>query len=394
MEGAPVAINTAISFIVHTLEDLSKNGYEMLNPLISKIESYHKEYRETGYINSLYKIVETITSYETYRDTLGYLFTKICESFFFIINFIRTKSSSLYDLMVLKLFELYQYFLKSNVKTYTKFTELNNIIEYIRNDIIGKNEKENMRENLTKMTYDDAVLKILISLLCPPEKKFGSFVEMIDGILLPDMNSLKNINSGFFDILNKVSSIGAENDDKETKKELSAVERLKLKKAQQKAKLEKCNEKIIDIESCSCIEGESIKSDENKVECNGIPEEIDQIHTMKSNTIIINQASSPEAVNVTRSPFKRMGSEEVVFTATVRSNNDPIVLLKSKLNFTPSPSPTIVKENHIETKSEKLHRILGKYSKLARIQVDKSPPKVEGINSMDKILSDRLLSDV
>lgn len=334
MDSPSVAINTSISFIIHSLEELKKKGYCNLTPLIDKIEILHKQFRETESIEYIYKIIASMANYETYRDILGTVFTKLCEIMFLIVSYIKEKSLPFHELIVLKMFEFYEYLLKKNVKTYTKFTELEAIIVYIREDIVKNSNRTNMRENLNNLSYDDAVLRILVSLLCPPEENFSSFVELLDSILLPNRESVDKLNSRLKDFQISTEPVVLD-------QTLSPLELLKLKKKEKHDKLEKSKEDLGMV---------SIK--ENK-SCDSLEEE--------------NNSSS----------------ESPVFTSTMKSSDS---LLCS--SYVP-PKISVDKEEVYENPNDRLNRILNKYSKRGKITMDKSPPQGTNLDSMIRVMAER-----
>ena len=131
MENTNIAINTAISFIVHSLEELKNKGYDTLLPIIEYIKNYqnmlYKSY-SSDYLNS---IMAYLTDYKLYKDNFSSLFSKISLVLTTISEWIKDKSSYLHYNVMLSVFEFYYEFLKVNVKTYLKFDELKEIIRFI-----------------------------------------------------------------------------------------------------------------------------------------------------------------------------------------------------------------------------------------------------------------------
>lgn len=368
MESSKVAINTAISFIIHSLDDLKNSGYEKLAPLIDNIEKLHKRFRDTGTVEYIYGIIETITDYKMYKDTLGLIFSKLCETIHFIVCYIKEKSLYLYEIMILKLFEFYQHILKSNVKTYSKFEELNRIISYIRDDVIRDGNKNNMREKLNEMIYDDPILKILISLLCPPEGKFSSFIELIDGILITNKDSVNRIDQIF-----SHENCGA-NPILSTKgngKNLSNIELLKLKKKEKQDKLDKCKEELssnsLDDRCCPKNLTISLTSEFNVIE--------------KADVKCSKSSESSESSENLKVPFQRVDSLSL--------DSEVKQLLEEPTVFTSNVKTVIDKDIEYENPNDRLNRIINKYSKKTKISMDKSPPQETSKDSMIKIMSER-----
>lgn len=405
MEKSSLVINTAISFIIHSLEDLKNSGHEILSPLIEQIELFHKKFRESGNQEYLQSIFSYISDYKTYKGSLSNVFQKLYEVLSCILLFIKDKSLFIYEKIVLKLLELYQYILIINVKTYLRFEELEEIIRYIRDDIIRDNKRENMREELKKRTYDDVVLKILISLLAPPEEKYNSFIDLIDNILIPDKDTIDKISNSF----NKIKSINKTEDKKQN---LSPVELLKLKKKENTKKPQLIPEDKLQNEIESLIKDDSkpnssvkfhtvmddlLKDLSNETEelINNVEKNTNKFNTLELNKEIIDenptvhhynkQQDSPE---IKKHVHIHQPDEKEVFIGTIKSNYE----YESK-SHRKDFSPPIIKESH-ENKDDKLKRILAKYSKHGRFEMDKSPPVGKNSNSMLKILSDRKQHDI
>lgn len=407
MENSSVVINTVISFIIHSLEDLKNSGYEILSPVIIEIEKIHRNFRESGNKDYLYKMVSYFSDYKGYGHDLGEIFIKLREILSSIVNFLKEKSLFVYEMIVLKLIEFYHYILKVNVKTYLKFEELEEIIRYIREDIIRDNKRENMKEELKKRTYDDVILKMLLSLLNPPDKKYNSFIEFIDMVLIPDQSSSDNISQ----TLNKI-----QNKDKmeENKKEnLSSIELLKLKKKEKEIKQTNNNEDKPQSETENIINDNSVKihtvmddllkdlmnqTDEliDELKENNNEFNIDHNNFMKLNYEdqeisgnsceeyfskyhYTKKQESPEC----KTPITNHSDEKIIFTENIKTNyNDKIELIMK------DSSPLIIKEKY-ENKDDKIKRILAKYSKCGKNDLDKSPPIGTNNDSMNKILNDR-----
>lgn len=363
MESSSVAINTAISFILHSLEEIKKSGYEKLSPLIDQIEILHKKFRETESVDYIYKIITSVTDYETYRDTLGVIFTKLCETIFFIIGYIKNKSLCLYELMVLKLFEFYQYLLKNNVKTYTKFEELDAIIVYIRDDLVRDGNRINMKEKLKELSYDDAVLRILVSLLSPPEGNFSSFVELLDSILLPNTDMIDKINSTLKDLQITIGTV-VSSDSNET---LSPLELLKLKKQEKKDKLTKSKEKLMENDGVFDLENQiSNVANLSPELIKDSPSKLTSIDSCSENSILIEK---PVFTSIVKS------SDSFVYKSCIVSSSDSII---KDTDFTTYENP-----------NDRLNRILNKYSKKAKVSMDKSPPQGTNSDSMIRVMSER-----
>lgn len=169
--SASIGINTAISFIVHTLEDLQRKCFPFLKPLIDMIEHYHREFRNNGSVEYLQKILDQLNSYQTYKDVMSYFFDLCVDVMNDIICYLRKNYHNFLQELTVRLLEIYSYFLNNYVKCYLKNDELHKIICYLKGVA--------SRETLMEMMYDDSILTMIISILYPPESTIGSIISLI-----------------------------------------------------------------------------------------------------------------------------------------------------------------------------------------------------------------------
>lgn len=191
MENQNMIINNTTSFIIHLLKEIKKSGNDELSSLIQKIEILHKEYKQTDSNDFLYKFLACVCDYKTYKTHLTHILTKVCEVINSIAKSIKQKYENFYISLISNLLELYKMLLKQHVKTYLNFKELNILIDYLK---ISDSESINY-EYLESLLYNDPIIRIIISFIIPLKKQYGSFIEMLDMILIPTKTILENDSS-------------------------------------------------------------------------------------------------------------------------------------------------------------------------------------------------------
>lgn len=254
MEKVNVVINTAISFLLHSLEQLKTKGYENLSDVVNYVISCKESFLKTYSIEYLYNIISYLTNYKLYGECLSSLFSKFCDLLNTICEWLNNKTSYIYDCIVLKMFEYYYQFLKMHVKKYLKFEELEEIINYIRVEVIEKRNKIDINIELNKRLYDDSIVRILAALLIPTKEHFNSIIEWIDYILVSE----------------KKEESKCSDDNQISEMDLSPIELLKKKRKERKnlsPKMNKCTseEDIVYIEKMVVVEKEVIETKEEKL---------------------------------------------------------------------------------------------------------------------------------
>lgn len=166
-----VAINTAISFFIHTLEDLECKYFPFLRPLIDLIEHYHKKFRMNGSIEYIQKIIDQLNSYQTYKDMTSYLFNMVIDMMKDIMCYLRSNYNEFLQVLTVHLLEIYDYVITNYIKSYLKKAELQKIIEYLKGVAT--------RETLMEMMYDDSIVYMIISILFPVESHIGGIISFI-----------------------------------------------------------------------------------------------------------------------------------------------------------------------------------------------------------------------
>lgn len=184
--SATVAINTAISFLIYTLEDVECKGFQFLRPLIEMLEHYHKQFRNNGDIEYLQKMIDQLNSYQTYKDVMSYMFDLSASIIGDIICYMRRNYIDFLQMTIVRMLELYNYFLDNYVKDYLKFTELQRLIDYLKGSID--------KETLMKMIYDDSIVTMIVSILYPYNNEIDNLVSIISGAFSPQPCSMMHIN--------------------------------------------------------------------------------------------------------------------------------------------------------------------------------------------------------
>lgn len=184
--SATVAINTAISFLIYTLEDIEHKGFQFLRPLIEMLEHYHKQFRNNGDIEYLQKMIDQLNSYQTYKDVMSYMFDLSASIIGDIICYMRRNYIDFLQMTIVRMLELYNYFLDNYVKDYLKFTELQRLIDYLKGSID--------KETLMKMIYDDSIVTMIVSILYPYNNEIDNLVSIISGAFSPQPCSMMHIN--------------------------------------------------------------------------------------------------------------------------------------------------------------------------------------------------------
>lgn len=190
MDSYNVAINTAINFIEVTLEEMKRMGHENLTPIIEQIKEYHSTFFNTYSPECLYNLIAYLSDFTKCQDNMSELFSKICFVFKVICDWVENKKNNLYELMLLKLFEYYHSFLSINVKTYLKFDQLQEIIRFLREDAV---KCKDLNKEFSRRLYDDSIVKLLGTILSPPNEHITSLIKWVDNIIVGNRTGEKSI---------------------------------------------------------------------------------------------------------------------------------------------------------------------------------------------------------
>lgn len=170
-----VAVNTAISFIIHTLDDLKGKGFSSLNHLIKMIETYQRKFKFDSDINHLFYILNELKSFKVQKEIINNIIKMTVYIFEDIINYLRTNHVEFLNKITIYALEIYSYFLDVYVKSYLKFNELKMIIQLL---------KEGKFEQVKEMLYDDYIVKMIVSMSITQEQtsKVVSFINEISSM--------------------------------------------------------------------------------------------------------------------------------------------------------------------------------------------------------------------
>lgn len=281
MENQDMIINNIISFIIHLLGEIKKSGNEELSPLIEKIENLHREYKQTNSKDFLYKFLSCICDYKTYKAHLTSILTKICEVINSINKNIGQKYEKFHISLISNILELYKMLLKQHIKTYLKFKELDILIDYLKTS----NSESINYEYLNSLSYNDPIIRIIISFIVPLKKQYGSFIEMLDMVLIPTQSILEDVSSKYEIFKSKESPMDILK-QKRKEKHLSPTTEIKEEEVFTESVKIKHSSPITIVKEVEETNDEKIRKILNKYSKKSIVEMDKSPHTSPQNTMI------------------------------------------------------------------------------------------------------------
>lgn len=347
-----VAINTAISFFVHTLEAFEHKGFPFLRPLIETIEHYHKQFRNNGSIEYLQKIIDQLNTYQIYKDAMKYMFDLGADIISDIIAYLRKNYNEFLQTLAVHLLELYSYFLKIYVKHYLKNEELRKIIDYLK----GVASKETLME----MIYDDSILIMIISILYPPESTIGGVINMISDVMSPTHSIVSESNHTEDDVSNllsrmqhKIIPLIEDNNTPDSNHKEDNISNL-LSRMENRIIPQINDELIVNVDITISNESDS------SVFYNS--------HHSHHHSSAVSPSQSTD--------FDTSNVHEDVLMVPAHNHNIEFINEHDNIITSNSRNSPIIEKSYEESKQDRLKRILGKYGRGKCHEHDKSPPKI------------------